>query len=395
MVALFLVGLGLTTITTAKATLDLQEELVSRVLKAWPLVHADMDDATLQKPGNLATAARSPLPVRSPSQLPSLVAPGSLTLTRPGTISSPSPRWAPPPVCCFKPPRPYHKKRGYSSSGRKITSRQMWLEGSARSRMKFANITVNVQFVGSYPQPDQMVTAFKYDDILPEIAMVGHSDVSRVAALNILWAGKTPKRVVVERADKINLFLIQRTCTIANLPRGFMFDWENADGTKEDLAEGEKYKVGNYVATRKFWKGQRFNGQELLKMALVFVDAERDLPPSTIKLLEYFKEKKVATKVIGTFDDFNLAGENGKKLRASLGDWQEGMVFFHPKTGAGGQQLWQEAIKMVPPRPAPPVWVRDPAIAEKDPEFKMPEDAGESAYAKWKAQKNANVPAMQ
>lgn len=134
-----------------------------------------------------------------------------------------------------------------------------------------------VDFVGSFVRVQDMPATR-----LPEITLAGRSNVGKSSALNTL-AGRTKKKIAVVsktpgRTRMINLFRVGKACTITDLP-GYGY----AKVSKE-MQDDWRKQIEGYLRRR-----------SELRLAILFVDAQRDPQEADAQLLDFLEAEQVET----------------------------------------------------------------------------------------------------
>ena len=117
---------------------------------------------------------------------------------------------------------------------------------------------------------------------LPEVTLVGRSNVGKSSALNTL-AGRTKKKIAVVsktpgRTRLINLFRVGDVCTMTDLP-GYGFA-----KVSREMQDDWRKQIEGYLRRR-----------EELKLAVLFVDAQRDPQESDAQLLDFLEAEGTNT----------------------------------------------------------------------------------------------------
>ena len=164
---------------------------------------------------------------------------------------------------------------------------------------------------------------------LPEIALLGRSNVGKSSALNAL--SKRRKKLAVTsktpgRTRTLNLYHILKTCTITDLP-GYGF----ARVSDEMQADWRK-NIKQYLTRR-----------EDLALAVLLVDANVEPQEKDAQLLDFLEECKVKTTVVATKVDKLKANEvepTMRRLRESLALPEGQPLQFSATKNIGIRELW-------------------------------------------------------
>jgi len=180
---------------------------------------------------------------------------------------------------------------------------------------------------------------------LPEITLVGRSNVGKSSALNTL-AGRRKKIAVVSktpgRTRMIDLFQVGSACTVTDLP-GYGF----AKVSKELQDEWRK-QIEGYLRNR-----------EALRLAVLFVDAQREPQPADAQLLDFLEYEGMSTLVVATKSDKlgkRQLQESLERLRESLALPDDQPLPLSSKTGDGKQAVWAAITTMSEAAPARQRW---------------------------------------
>ena len=186
---------------------------------------------------------------------------------------------------------------------------------------------VGIDFVGSYKAPQDMPAA---NGKVPEICLAGRSNVGKSSALNCL-SGRKKKIAVVSktpgRTRMINLFRVGKACTVVDLP-GYGFAKVSVQ-----MQEQWRSQITSYLRRR-----------TSLKLAVLFVDAQRDPMEQDAQLLDFLEQTELPTLVVATKTDKLSAPELEKSLQRlheslALPDGQP--LPLSSKTGEGRREIWR------------------------------------------------------
>ena len=165
---------------------------------------------------------------------------------------------------------------------------------------------------------------------LPEFALLGRSNVGKSSALNAL-SGRRKKIAVSSktpgRTRLINLYQVQKTCCIADLP-GYGFA-----KVSQDMQQAWRKSIQQYLTKR-----------DDLKLAVLLVDAQRDPQELDAQLLDFLAECGVPVTVVATKIDklhTNDVQPSLLRLRESLNLPDDQPLPFSATTGTGKKKLWQ------------------------------------------------------
>jgi GTP-binding protein len=188
-----------------------------------------------------------------------------------------------------------------------------------------------VQFVGSYVSPDDMPSF----PGMAEITLAGRSNVGKSSALNALSCRR--KKIAVTsktpgRTRMINLFRVGKACTITDLP-GYGFA-----KVSRQMQDDWRKQIERYLRRR-----------EALKLAVLFVDAQREPQDSDAQLLDFLEANELQTLVVATKADKlskTALAASLERLQQSLA-LPEGqpLALASPK-GVGMKELWRKITDM-------------------------------------------------
>lgn len=184
-----------------------------------------------------------------------------------------------------------------------------------------------VEFVGSYDRPIDMPVF----PGIPEFTLAGRSNVGKSSALNTL-AGRRKKIAVVSktpgRTRKINLFKVGKACTITDLP-GYGFA-----KVSRDMQDEWKKQMTIYLRKR-----------ESLKLAVLFVDCQREPQELDAQLLDFLEDDgRLRSLVVATKSDKlkkTALQTSIARLHESLALPDDEPLTLSSQTGDGKKQLWQ------------------------------------------------------
>ena len=192
-----------------------------------------------------------------------------------------------------------------------------------------------VAFVGSYARARDMPSLR-----LPEVALAGRSNVGKSSALNTL-SGRRKKIAVVSktpgRTRTLNLFRVGTTCAFTDLP-GYGFA-----KVSQDMQDAWRKQIEAYL-----------RGRQELRLAVLFVDAQREPQTADAQLLDFLEYEGMRTLVVATKTD----KLNKQKLSDSLARLRESLALppdeplaLSSATGEGKRELWMKITEMATDAP--------------------------------------------
>ena len=183
-----------------------------------------------------------------------------------------------------------------------------------------------VEFIGGFLKARDMPDFGK----LPEVTLAGRSNVGKSSALNTLSVRRKKVAVVSKtpgRTRMINLFKVGKACTITDLP-GYGFA-----KVSKDMQDAWKKDVTAYLRNR-----------ESLRLAILFVDAQREPMEQDAMLLDFLEETGLPSLVVATKCDKLKKAQ----LDASLARLHESLALpdgqpipLSSKTGDGKKEVWR------------------------------------------------------
>ena len=182
-----------------------------------------------------------------------------------------------------------------------------------------------IVFVGSYVRVQDMPSLR-----LPEFTLAGRSNVGKSSALNTL-AGRPNKKIAkVSKTPGstrlINLYRLGNVCTITDLP-GYGYA-----KVSMEMQDDWRKQIEAYMRRR-----------EELKLAVLFVDAQRDPQETDAQLLDFLEAEAKSTLVVATKAD-KLAKQalqsSLEYLRESLALPSDQPIALSSVTGLGKREVW-------------------------------------------------------
>ena len=182
-----------------------------------------------------------------------------------------------------------------------------------------------IVFVGSYVRVQDMPSLR-----LPEFTLAGRSNVGKSSALNTL-AGRPNKKIAkVSKTPGstrlINLYRLGNVCTITDLP-GYGYA-----KVSMEMQDDWRKQIEAYMRRR-----------EELKLAVLFVDAQRDPQETDAQLLDFLEAEAKSTLVVATKAD-KLAKQALRSsleyLRESLALPSDQPIALSSVTGLGKREVW-------------------------------------------------------
>lgn len=194
-----------------------------------------------------------------------------------------------------------------------------------------------IEFVGGFKNPQEMPEFGK----VPEFCLAGRSNVGKSSALNTL-SGRRKKVAVVSktpgRTRLINLFRVGKACSVVDLP-GYGFA-----KVSRQMQETWRAQITAYLRRR-----------SSLKLAVLFVDAQREPQEQDAQLLDFLEQTDLPTLVVATKTDKLSKPE----LERSLSRLHESLALpdgqplpLSSMTGDGKREVWR-ASKHASGHPVP------------------------------------------
>ena len=182
-----------------------------------------------------------------------------------------------------------------------------------------------VTFVNSFADPRGMPFS-----PLPEVTLVGRSNVGKSSALNAL-SGRRKRVAQVSktpgRTRLINLFSVGSALTVTDLP-GYGFAKVSAE-----LQEEWRRNVEAYLRQR-----------ENLRAAVVFIDSQREPQAVDAQILDFLAFHEIPSVVVATKVDKVRPSRLDNcmaALRRGLALPPDQPIPFSSTTGVGRKELWQ------------------------------------------------------
>lgn len=191
---------------------------------------------------------------------------------------------------------------------------------ASRSRLK----TRSVVFTGSAASPEQFPK-----DGLPEVAMLGRSNVGKSCLLNALAGVRNLARVSSRpgRTQLVNFFRVDDALYLADLP-GYGYA-----KVPEALRRSWERLVTAYLSRR-----------PLLALCVFLVDARHEPMEGDLRLREYLDHHGLPYVVAATKSDKLGRSESLRRretLRKGLGRGARDVLAVSGTTGEGVDQLWR------------------------------------------------------
>jgi len=181
-----------------------------------------------------------------------------------------------------------------------------------------------IEFLGSYAKPQELPKS-----PLPEICLVGRSNVGKSSALNTL-SGRRKKVAVVSktpgRTRLLNMFKVGNVCHLMDLP-GYGYA-----KVSKDMQDAWRKNIEAYLKKR-----------EQLRLAILFVDSQREPQEADAQLLDFLDFHELQTLVVATkMDKLNKAQQETSLARLGEGlALPEGQpILFSSQTGFGRKEVW-------------------------------------------------------
>lgn len=186
----------------------------------------------------------------------------------------------------------------------------------------------NAEIVISAVKPEQYP-----NDALPEIALVGRSNVGKSSLINKMIQRKSLARTSSSpgKTQTLNFYLINEIFYFVDLP-GYGY----AKVSKTQRAQWAKF-IEEYLLVRKN-----------LKVVIMITDLRHPPTNNDIAMYDWLKHYNLSVIVIGTKADKISKGkwEKHKKIiKQTLElDPRDKIVVFSAETGVGNEELWKELM---------------------------------------------------
>lgn len=187
---------------------------------------------------------------------------------------------------------------------------------------------INAEIVISAVKPEQYPI-----DALPEIALVGRSNVGKSSLINKMIQRKSLARTSSSpgKTQTLNFYLINETFYFVDLP-GYGY----AKVSKTQRAQWAKF-IEEYLLIRK-----------QLKVVIMITDLRHPPTKDDIAMYDWLKHYRLPVIVIGTKADKIPKGkwEKHKKITKQTLELDplDKIVVFSAETGVGKEELWKELM---------------------------------------------------
>jgi len=192
----------------------------------------------------------------------------------------------------------------------------------------------SAEFIKSATDP------FHYpDDLLPEVAFVGRSNVGKSSLINTLVNRKKLAKTsnTPGRTQLVNFFVINEALSFVDLP-GYGY-------AKVPLAvkRGWSAMVEGYL-----------EGRENLRLVVMILDIRREPSGNDDMLAQWLRDNHIAITFVLTKTD-KISRSQGniarRKIGEHLGVSHDELLPFSAKTRSGKDEIWQVIEKACFPRP--------------------------------------------
>ena len=174
------------------------------------------------------------------------------------------------------------------------------------------------------------VDPFHYpDDLFPEVAFVGRSNVGKSSLINTLVNRKRLARTsnIPGRTQLVNFFLINRKISFVDLP-GYGYA-----------------KVP--VSVKKSWKAMvegYLEGRENLRLVVMILDIRREPSENDSRLIQWLRSNNIEIVFVLTKADKFSRGQvniSRRKIGEHLGVPYEELIPFSARTRYGKDEIWK------------------------------------------------------
>lgn len=170
---------------------------------------------------------------------------------------------------------------------------------------------------------------------LPEIVLVGRSNVGKSSLINMLTANSKLAKVSSEQGKTrmVNFFKINEEFVLVDLP-GYGF-------AKASHAEQESWKhmIDDY-----------FESSQNLRMVILLVDIRHEPTDQDVQMLEYLTYKNLPVSIVATKFDKIKKSEQTKKLNDIAGKLKVGVDNVYvssSETGLGKQKIIERIYQFI------------------------------------------------
>lgn len=182
----------------------------------------------------------------------------------------------------------------------------------------------SVEFIKSATIPEHYP-----DDILPEVAFAGRSNVGKSSLINMLLGRKRLARTsnTPGRTQLINFFSVNNKLFLVDLP-GYGYAKVPAAVRKNWGLMIEKY----------------LKGRRNLCLVIVILDIRRIPSKDDISLIEWLHCNRISIRFVLTKADKlsrNQIIQNCRKIKESLQITDNDLIIFSAKTGYGKDDIWK------------------------------------------------------
>ncbi|MBA7565427.1 putative GTP-binding protein EngB [subsurface metagenome] len=193
---------------------------------------------------------------------------------------------------------------------------------------------ISTEFIKSAVDPSQYP-----DDLLPEVAFVGRSNVGKSSLINTLVNRKRLARTsnTPGRTQLVNFFVINKTLSFVDLP-GYGYA-----KVPRSVKRGWRTMVEGYL-----------EGRQSLRLVVLILDIRREPSENDDMLVQWLRDNHIEIAFVLTkADKFSRSQVNMSRRRIGehLGVPYDELLPFSAKTGSGRDDIWRVIETACLPKP--------------------------------------------